>query len=63
MKVLIAYYPPSHGKYNLIEIVAGDILDSTEIIFKFVGTMAWRGSNPVINLVDKVYEAGRKVKN
>lgn len=70
VEVILAYYPPYHSKYNPIERVwgvlekhwNGDILDSRETTLKFAGTMTWSGNNPVIDLVEKVYENGKKVK-
>lgn len=70
VKVILAYYPPYHSKYNPVERVwgvlekhwNGDILDSKETILKFAGTMTWDGKTPAIDLVEKVYETGKKVK-
>lgn len=70
VKVILAYYPPYHSKYNPVERVwgvlekhwNGSILDSRETTLKFAGTMTWKGKNPVIDLVEKVYETGKKVK-
>ena len=70
VKIILAYYPPYHSKYNPVERVwgalekhwNGDILDSIETTLKFAGTMTWRGNNPVIDLVEKIYQTGKTVK-
>jgi transposase len=70
VKVILAYYPPYHSKYNPVERVwgvlekhwNGDILDSRETTLKFAGTMTWDGKTPSIDLAEKVYETGKTVK-
>ncbi|MEG0517183.1 MAG: ISAzo13 family transposase [Cetobacterium sp.] len=69
VKVILAYYPPYHSKYNPIERVwgalekhwNGDILDSTNTIIKFAGSMTWKGNNPSTVFSDVVYKSGKKV--
>ena len=40
----------------------GDILDTTETTLKFAATITWKGKNPVVELVQRVYETGKRVK-
>ena len=70
VEIILAYYPPYHSKYNPVERVwgvlekhwNGNILDSIETTLKFAATMTWQGKNPVVGLVEKVYETGKTVK-
>ena len=70
VKVLLAYYPPYHSKYNPVERIwgglekhwNGDLLDSIEAVLGFAGSMTWKGKNPLITYTDKVYETGIKVE-
>jgi len=69
VKVILAYYPPYHSKYNPVERAwgvlekhwNGDILDSQEAVLGFAESMTWKGDNPCVTLVEKVYETGKKV--
>ncbi len=62
----LVYYPPYHSKYNPIERVwgglerhwQGEILDSVDKTLGLCRTMTWNGNNPVVKLVDKLYETG-----
>jgi hypothetical protein len=66
IKIILAYYPPYHSKYNPIERVwgaleqhwNGDIMDSEETIFKFAQTMKWEGKNPTVKISDNIYNTG-----
>lgn len=68
VKVILAYYPPYHSKYNLVERVwgilenhwNGSILDSKETVMRFAQSMTYRGIHPVIYSSKKVYESGIK---
>jgi hypothetical protein len=70
VKVILAYYPPYHSKYNPIERVwgrleqhwNGDLLDTYEAVLGFASSMTWNGKNPSIILTEKLYETGKKVK-
>ena len=65
-KVLLAYYPPYHSKYNPIERCwgvleehwNGEILDSVSKAVNWAGSMTWKGIEPVVGLVKKTYERG-----
>jgi len=64
--VSVAYYPPYHSKYNPIERVwgvlenhwRGELLDSVDKTIGLAKTLKWKGKNPVVKVVDKVYETG-----
>ena len=66
VNVRLAYYPPYHSKYNLIERCWGGLenywrgclLDSVECVLEMAGAMRWKGMKPVVRLVQKVYETG-----
>ena len=70
VKVILAYYPPYHSKYNPIERVwgglekhwNGDILDTNEAVLGFASSMTWKGKNPFVTLTQNVYETGKKVE-
>jgi len=70
LKVILAYYPPYHSKYNPVERVwgaleqhwNGDILDTQEAVLGFAGSMTWKGRNPCVTLVEEIYETGKKVE-
>lgn len=69
VKVILAYYPPYHSKYNPIERVwgsleqhwNGDILDTNDAVLGFARSMTWKGKNPFVTLTQNVYETGKKV--
>jgi hypothetical protein len=64
--VNLACYPPYHSKYNPVERVwgvlenhwRGQLLDSVEKVIGLAKTMRWNGKNPVVKVIDKVYETG-----
>jgi len=67
--IRLAYYPPYHSKYNPIERVwgvlenhwNGELLDSQEKVLGLAGTMKWNGNNPIVELIQGVYEKGIKL--
>lgn len=69
VKVILAYYPPYHSKYNPIERVwgrleqhwNGDLLRDEETVYGFAQTMAWKGKHPRVSIVEEVYEPGKKL--
>jgi Rhodopirellula transposase DDE domain len=69
LHVRLAYYPPYHSKYNPIERCwgileehwDGSLLDSVEAVIQFAGTMLWKGSHPVVELVTTLYQTGVKL--
>jgi hypothetical protein len=62
----LAYYPPYHSKYNLIERCwgilenhwNGTLLTSIETTLQWTKTMTWRGVAPIVHLLDRIYETG-----
>ena len=64
--VHLAYYPPSHSKYNPIERVwgvleqhwNGTLLDTCQTVLKFAQTMTYKGQRPVVKFLKKVYCTG-----
>jgi len=65
----LAYYPPYHSKYNLIERCwgilenhwNGTLLTSIDTALQWARTMTWRGVSPVVHLMERVYETGVRV--
>lgn len=65
----LVYYPPYHSKYNPIERCwgvlerhwNGTLLDTTETALKWAGTMTWKGIQPLVRLLDAVYQTGVKL--
>jgi len=64
--VCLAYFPPYHSKYNPVERVwgvlenhwRGQLLNSIDKVIGLAKTMRWNGKNPVVKVVDKIYETG-----
>jgi hypothetical protein len=62
----LAYYPPYHSKYNLVERCwgilenhwNGTLLTSVKTVLEWAKTMTWRGAAPLVHLLDRVYETG-----
>jgi Rhodopirellula transposase DDE domain len=67
--ISLAYYPPYHSKYNPIERCwgvlencwNGSLIDTVEAAVGFAQNMTWCGKHPIVRLVTKVYEKGKKV--
>lgn len=65
----LAYYPPYHSKYNLIERCwgilenhwNGTLLTSIQKALGWAKTMTWRGVAPIVHLMDRVYETGVRI--
>jgi len=64
--VHLLYYPPYHSKYNPIERCWGILenhwngtkLVNVETMFRWAGSMTWKGLHPVIKASKKFYEKG-----
>ena len=64
--VELAYYPPYHSKYNPIERVwgvlekhwNGSLLDSAETVLRFARTLTFRGRQPLVQCLNRVYQTG-----
>ena len=62
----LAYYPPYHSKYNLIERCwgilenhwNGALLNTVQTALAWAQTMTWRGVAPLVHLLDRVHETG-----
>ena len=62
----LAYYPPYHSKYNLVERCwgilenhwNGALLNTIQTALQWAQTMTWRGVTPFVHLLDRVYETG-----
>ena len=69
LSVRLVYYPPCRSKYNPVErrwgILEnhwnGTILNSIEKALGWAATMTWKGTAPVVEFMDKVYEKGIKL--
>ena len=62
----LAYYPPYHSKYNLIERCwgilenhwNGTLLTSVDAALHWASTMTWRGIHPLVHRLGGIYETG-----
>lgn len=62
----LAYYPPYHSKYNLIERCwgilenhwNGALLTSIDVALAWAKTMTWRGVSPIVQILNGLYETG-----
>lgn len=69
LTIRLAYYPPYHSKYNPIERVwgileqhwNGFLLNHLDVVVGFAKTMRWKGATPLVQMVTKVYETGKKL--
>jgi Rhodopirellula transposase. len=69
LRIRLVYYPPYHSKYNPIERCwgilenhwNGTLLSSVSKTLEWAKTMTWKGSNPSVHLLEKVYEKGIKL--
>jgi hypothetical protein len=71
LMVRLIYYPPYHSKYNSIERFwaglekswNGYLLDSMTTVLNRAATFAWKGTQPMVTLLETVYEKGIKLCN
>ena len=69
LRIRLVYYPPYHSKYNPIERCwaalenywNGAILDSIEAAVEWASNMTWKGIQPIVHLIEGIYEKGIKV--
>ncbi len=69
LDIHLVYYPPYHSKYNPIERCwgvleehwNGEILDSVNKAVEWMKTMTWKGNQPIVRFLDKVYKKGIRV--
>lgn len=63
LRIVLAYYPPYHSKYNPVERVWGvlenywsaALLDSREAVFGYASNMKWRDRHPTVQWVTRTY--------
>ncbi len=66
LEIELIYYPPYHSKYNPIERCwgilemhwNGTLLDTVEKALGWAKTMTWKGRQPVVQLMQRVYQTG-----
>ncbi|WP_219904673.1 ISAzo13 family transposase [Stenomitos frigidus] len=66
LKLQLAYYPPYHSKYNPVERTFGwleqhwngSLLDSVETVLGFAQALTFKGMQPVVTLVETIYQTG-----
>ncbi|HDN64712.1 MAG TPA: hypothetical protein ENF23_00180 [Methanosarcinales archaeon] len=64
LEIQLAYYPPYHSKYNLVERCwgilemhwNGTLLSSVNKVIRWAETMTWNSVHPAVHLIDKVYQ-------
>jgi hypothetical protein len=69
LEIVLVYYPPYHSKYNPIERSwgilenhwSGTLLNSVEVTVEWAKTMTWKGINPIVKVVETLYEKGVSV--
>lgn len=67
--IRLAYYPPYHSKYNPVERTHGALeqywngmlLTDAETTIKIAENMTWKGKQPIVTLVTKIYDKGVKL--
>jgi len=69
LKIKLVYYPPYYSKYNPVERLwgilenhwNGALLNSIETALEWAKTMTWNSINPIVHLVTKIYETGKRL--
>ena len=69
LQIHLVYYPPYHSKYNPIERVwgilenhwNGALLVDRETAIEWAKTMTWKGTSPIVKVLDKAFAKGIKV--
>ena len=69
--IRLIYYPPYHSKYNSIERYwaglekswNGYLLDTVATVLHRAATFAWKGTQPIVKLLETVYKKGVKLCN
>ena len=65
----LAYYPPYHSKYNMIERYwarlqlswNGLIIDTVEKLINVINKVTWKGIKSTATLIEKEYKKGIKI--
>ncbi len=71
MSIQLVYYPPYHSKYNLIERFWAAVenywsplvLDTVQNTINMAKKVVWKGLNPIVHFIDKVYLKGQTVNS
>ena len=71
LPIQLVYYPPYHSKYNAIERVWAAlenywkplVLDTVNHTIEIAKKMTYKGINPIVDFIDKIYHSGVKVAN
>jgi hypothetical protein len=66
LEIELIYYPPYHSKYNPVERCwgilemhwNGTLLDTVEKALGWAKTMTWKGTQPVVRLLEGFYQTG-----
>jgi hypothetical protein len=66
LEVHLVYYPPYHSKYNPVERCwaalenhwNGTLLDTVDTVVNWAATMTWKGTRPIVHLLDRIYQSG-----
>lgn len=69
LPIQLVYYPPYHSKYNAIERVWAAlekywkplVLDTIDNTLAIAEKMTFKGINPIVKFIDKVYQTGIEV--
>ena len=70
LEIELIYYPPYHSKYNPIERCwgvlemhwNGTLLDTVDSALGWAKTMTWKGTQPIVQLLQKVYKTGVRLR-
>ena len=69
LEIKLVYYPPYHSKYNLIEHCwgilenhwNGTLLNSVATVVEWARTMTWKGTRPIVRLIETTYDKGVRI--
>ena len=69
LEIKLVYYPPYHSKYNPIEHCwgvleshwNGTLLNSIATVVEWAGTMTWKGTRPIVKLIETTYDKGVRI--
>jgi Rhodopirellula transposase DDE domain len=69
LEIKLVYYPPYHSKYNPIEHCwgvleshwNGTLLNSVATVVEWAGTMTWKGTRPIVKLIETTYAKGVRI--
>jgi hypothetical protein len=69
LEIVLVYYPPYHSKYNSVERCwgileehwNGTLLNSVTTVLEWARSMTWKGTHPVVRLLDQFYDKGVRV--